>query len=126
MQIKIKDSPTFDLLKPIAGKWVEVETEHLYTNQYNTVPFEGCPTGARVMDEDVDMVIEDARVGKGKCVYCGTMIQAGKTCKKYKGKEKCAKYGVEWFTKKNTYFLTKIPPNSIRFVLSEVDQTKGN
>lgn len=110
MKILIKKNPSFDPLNNIAGQWITVETDYLFTNQYNTVPFKGCTNGVRVEDKDVEMIIEDARVGMGKCLYCGSMVGPG---------ESCCIYGIEWFTKRNTYFLGYLAPNSIQFIVGD-------
>ena len=83
------------------GKWVKVETDYLFTNQYNTEKF-------RVMDSMISAVRDDARIGKGKCIYCGTLVNEGESCTK---KEDCSKYGIEWFTAKNTCFIAH--PNGL-------------
>lgn len=101
MKIKIKKNAYIwagsnsKQIKELEGKWVDVETDHLFTNQYNTKEL-------RVYDSQVEAVKDDARIGKGKCKYCGTMLSTGETCNKH---EDCHKYGVEWFTPENTYFL---------------------
>jgi hypothetical protein len=104
MKIKIKenayvfggnDSDFINKLQKLEGKWVDVETKHLFTNQYNTKEL-------RVYDSMVSAVKYDARINKGKCKYCGTMLNRGEICSKYAD---CEKYGVEWFTTENTFFL---------------------
>jgi len=50
-------------LEALAGQWVEVETEHLFADQYNTQHL-------RVMGSNVTKVKDDTRLGKMKC-YCG-------------------------------------------------------
>lgn len=90
------------------GKWVKVETEHLFNDQYNTAK-------VRVHDSQVQAIRNDAREGKGKCKYCGSIVEAGNVCTKYieenKFGDKCSDYGIEWFTAKNTFFLAR--PNGI-------------
>ena len=83
------------------GKWVKVETDYLFTNQYNTEKF-------RVMDSMISAVRDDARQGKGTCKYCGKLVSEGESCTKH---EECTKYGIEWFTAKNTCFLAH--PNGL-------------
>jgi hypothetical protein len=84
-----------EFIKENGGKWIDVETEHLFNNQYNTEHF-------RVMDMEVEAVREDARIGSGKCKYCGKMVREGEECHKH---EECEKYGIEWFTEVNTFFI---------------------
>jgi hypothetical protein len=83
------------------GKWLPVETDYLFCNQYNTADF-------RVMDSYVSAVRDDARIGKGKCKYCGRLVSEGETCTKHK---ECEQYGIEWFTAKNCFFIKH--PNGI-------------
>ena len=101
-------------LKENEGKWVEVETDHLFTNQYNT-------SNMRVLDSQVEAVSDDARIGKGKCKYCGSVLNEGEVCTKYllpnQFGDKCSDYGIEWFTPKNTYFLRY--PNGIKNIQVE-------
>jgi hypothetical protein len=54
---------------------LEVDTEYLFSDQYNTVPIPGISeNGLRLMDEDITEVIDDARTGKGKCNWCGSTV----------------------------------------------------
>jgi len=84
-----------DAIKKLEGKWVEVEIEHLFNNQYNTKEL-------RIYDSMVEAVKDDARINKGKCGYCGTMLNRGEVCTKH---AECSNYSIEWFTPENTYFL---------------------
>lgn len=106
MQIKIKKNAYVfagynsnneyrNKLKELEGKWIDVETNHLFNNQYNI-------KGLRIYDSMVEAVRNDARINKGKCNYCGTMLNVGELCNKHK---KCINYGAKWFTPENTYFL---------------------
>ena len=99
-----------DQLKKLEGKWLDVETEHLFNDQYNIKA-----PSIRVYDSMIEAVRNDARPGLGKCKYCGAMIKAGKVCTKYTAEKPskigdhpattCAEYGIEWFTPENTYFI---------------------
>jgi len=82
-------------LKDNEGKWIDIETDCLFDNQYNTEKY-------RIYDSMIDAISDDARINKGKCKYCGTMVNAGETCEKYAD---CKDYGIDWFTPTNTYFL---------------------
>ena len=82
-------------LKNNWGKLVEVETDHLFDNQYNTEKY-------RILDANVCEVLNDARTGKGKCNYCGNMLTRGEVCRKH---SECKTYGISWFTPENTFFL---------------------
>lgn len=97
-------------LRSLAGQWVTVETDHLFENQFNIKEH-----NLRIFDGDIERVTNDARIGLGKCKYCGTLVKAGKKCHKYRTQEKiygidstpspCDTYGVELFTDKNCYFI---------------------
>lgn len=110
-------------IKEFAGQWVEVDTEYLFHNQYNTTAlvradgsFDG---GYRLCDSQIDAVRNDARVGKGKCKYCGNMVNTGEGCSKH---VECIIYGIEWFTEKNTYFLKYPTPPEIQ--VKEIEPVK--
>lgn len=77
------------------GKLIQVETDYLFNNQYNTPEF-------RLLDSHISEVVNDARIGKGKCKYCGTMLNEGQICLNY---GQCPEYGIEWFTPENTFFM---------------------
>lgn len=116
MQVKIKKNAYIwagnlrDVVKKLEGKWLEVETDFLFNNQYNIKT-----PAIRVYDSMIDAVKNDSREGMGKCKYCGTMIKAGNVCTKYTTEKPskignnqpttCAEYGIDWFTPSNTYFL---------------------
>ena len=71
-----------DKLKAIEGKTIEVETDFLFRNQFNTVPITGVSeSGLRIMEESVEKVIDDDRKGKVSCGYCGkTVIHIDDKC----------------------------------------------
>lgn len=59
------------MLEKIEGTWVEVETEHLFADQFNTAPIPGVSeTGMRLMIEDVEAIEDDVRDGVFKCGWC--------------------------------------------------------
>ena len=61
----------YNILKGLQGKWVEVDTTHLFTDQFNTVPVEGVTgSGARINLADVVEIKDDVRHGLQKCVWC--------------------------------------------------------
>lgn len=102
MQIKISDigyvyasNETREYFKRMAGKWVTVETDYLFNNQYNTATH-------RVMDSQVSAVRNDARHNRGVCKYCGAQLTTGQICTAHK---ECKEHGIEWFTPANTFFL---------------------
>lgn len=142
------------------GQRVEIDTSCLFRDQYNTVD------GKRIYDGDIRRIIDDARIGMGKCKYCGALVKRGEeeahfaereakpceTCWWYRDKligtdthctntetqeldgsivsttvrttvyhyrkqcastingdacanTECRRYGVDWFTPDNTFFL---------------------
>jgi hypothetical protein len=61
----------YNILKGLQGKWVEVDTEHLFSEQFNTVPVEGVTgSGARIDLADVAEIKDDVRQGLQKCQWC--------------------------------------------------------
>ncbi|MEN6445017.1 MAG: hypothetical protein ABFC98_03115 [Candidatus Cloacimonas sp.] len=70
-----------DILEKIAGKTIEVETEYLFKNQFNTVPIPGvAEKGLRIMQNLVEEVIDDVRPGKAKCNWCGKVSENQLVC----------------------------------------------
>lgn len=59
------------------GLTVEIDTTCLFENQYNLFPAEGEKNGKRIFDAEVVRIIDDARVGMGKCGYCGALVKRG-------------------------------------------------
>lgn len=99
-------------LKANEGKLIEIDSEFLFNDQYNTTSFIDengvLNSGFRIFDSMICEVINDKREGKGKCKYCGSMLNAGEICVKH---TECLNYGIAWFTPKNTFFLKY--PNGI-------------
>ncbi len=61
----------YNILKGLQGKWVKVDTTHLFTDQFNTVVIEGVTgSGARINLADVVEIKDDVRHGLQKCVWC--------------------------------------------------------
>lgn len=62
----------YQMLKAVDGMILEVETEHLFKDQFNTPPIEGVTKlGLRIMHDIVDEVIDDERIYMMRCQYCG-------------------------------------------------------
>jgi rRNA maturation endonuclease Nob1 len=60
------------ILEKIAGTTIEVETDFLFKDQFNTVPVPGvAEKGLRIMQDVVEEVIDDVRPGKARCNWCG-------------------------------------------------------
>jgi len=67
----------YETLKKIDNKILEVETKHLFHDQYNTAPIPGVSDiGLRIMDSCVEKVIDDERPGKQLCRWCGKISEA--------------------------------------------------
>lgn len=59
------------MLEKVQGQWLEVETDHLFNDQFNTAPIEGVTAlGLRVMHSDVVAIEGDIRHGIKKCYWC--------------------------------------------------------
>lgn len=100
MKIKIKDNASalyisnincgnelfyndkwYKILKAIEGKEIEIETEYLFKDQFNTIPIKDISeNGIRIMMRYVDYVIDDIRYNKMKCRYCGTTQDISEKC----------------------------------------------
>lgn len=105
MRIKIKDNASklyyssahqrgyfrkeyYQMLKKVDGVILEVETEHLFKNQFNTPPIEGVTKlGLRVMEEYIEEVLEDERERKMRCVYCGKTQDVSTSCIECKSRQ---------------------------------------
>ena len=95
MKIKIKDnaetlyykdttSPNShyaEMLSMVEGQTLDVDTEYLFVDQYNTLPIPGVSTnGMRIFDAYVEEVIDDERPGKARCKWCGKTSNNVKSC----------------------------------------------
>lgn len=68
------------MMQQVQGQWLEVETDHLFRDQFNTAPILGVSeSGMRIMQSDVAEIRNDARVGKSRCNWCGA-ITGGAAC----------------------------------------------
>lgn len=68
-------------LQLIDGKILDVETEFLFQDQFNTAPIEGISElGLRIMAESVEYVMGDERHGKMRCQWCGKTNEQAKVC----------------------------------------------
>lgn len=106
----MRDSDYKTNLESLAGKWVTIDTSTLFDNQYNTVEH-----NLRIYDGDIERIIDDKRINRGKCGYCGNALKKGDKCLKHRTSEQlygidstpndCDNYNPNWFTEKNCYFL---------------------
>ena len=88
-----------DYLETIQGKILDVETDHLFADQFNTAPHDfgyvlpehkskECKElvrdcyefGSRIMAESVEAVIDDIRIGMMRCHWCGQTQPASDNC----------------------------------------------
>lgn len=59
------------MLEAVQGQWLEVETEHLFHDQFNVAPIPGVSDlGLRLMIEDIVAIEDDIRQGVVKCQWC--------------------------------------------------------
>jgi len=59
------------MLDAVAGKWIDVETDHLFKDQFNTPPIPGVTeNGLRVMLSEVAEIKDDIREGVVKFSWC--------------------------------------------------------
>ncbi len=67
----LHDPKFAEMLRKVEGQWLEVETEHLFRDQFNvsTDP-EVSANGLRIMIEDVAAIEGDVRLGVVKCGWC--------------------------------------------------------
>ncbi len=67
-----RDDYWYNRMEHLHGRWIDVETEHLFTGQFNTAPIAGVSNhGMRIMASDVVDVKDDERIGQGRCSWCG-------------------------------------------------------
>lgn len=61
----------YKMLEQVQGMTLEVKTDYLFADQYNTAPIPGVSEqGMRIMDESVEAVIDDIRLSRKFCRYC--------------------------------------------------------
>lgn len=64
------------IMKNIAGKTMEVDTRYLFPSSFNVIykdPETGEECIVDISGKFVTEIINDARIGKDKCLYCGKM-----------------------------------------------------
>lgn len=98
MQVKIKQNIEWQFRRPNSvkfyektnGEWVDVDTTHLYDDQYDVIH---AGNTYRIMDYQIDAVRDDARVGMGRCMYCGKLVKFGEAEKHFSERERnCCKF----------------------------------
>lgn len=61
-------------VKAVEGMWVEIETDYLFEDQFNTVPIPHSSNGVRLMAADVMAVEDDVRPFYKRCTWCGRPV----------------------------------------------------
>lgn len=79
------------------GKWVVIDTSHIFNNQYNTID------GYRIYDSHIQEIEDDVRFNLGKCKYCVNITDHALPCLK---NADCVNYGVSDLSKS---FFCKFP-----------------
>lgn len=65
----------FFKLQKIEDQDIEVNTQYLFVDQFNTVPISNVSTeGLRIENHLVDHILNDERFGKGSCLHCGKVL----------------------------------------------------
>ena len=108
MKIKLKEgtykrysSGYSSKLKLIDGKIIDIDTDVLFIDQLNTNPIDGVSElGMRIYQIDIKEVIDDERIGRSFCEFCGSYSDTGKECNRC---DNGLKYMQEFFpgTKRN-------------------------
>lgn len=84
-------------LEKIQGMTLEVETEFLFKDQFNTGPIEGVSDqGMRIMIGSVAEVIDDIRPYKMRCNWCGKVSNLGVLCAHCKKPEYLERLSPPW------------------------------
>lgn len=74
-------SSWYEKLILIEGKVLEVDTEYLFKDQFNTKPIKNISElGMRIEQDLVDEVIDDERPGKARCNWCGKVSLKTDVC----------------------------------------------
>ena len=69
------------VMKRIAGKVLEVDTEFLFKYEFNTKPIPGISEdGIRIPEHYVEEIIDDVRRGKARCDLCGEVSNSTEVC----------------------------------------------
>lgn len=96
------------------GEWVEIETTHLFHDQYNTAD-------KRIFDRDIVRIVDDARIGMGRCKYCGAMVKRGEEEKHFQEKEQKSCNGCFWYG--NKLVSTEKQPPQVEVIKDENGET---
>lgn len=77
------------------GTWSEIDPKCLFHDQYNTTPEFG---NKRIFDRDIRRIEGDVRLGKGRCKYCGAIVNRGEEESHFAHKEAKPCEGCFWYT----------------------------
>ena len=72
-----------DMITAIQGMTIDVETEYLWDNQFNTAPIKGISeNGLRILDFEgeesiIEEILNDVRPLRHKCNHCGNYMRIG-------------------------------------------------
>lgn len=94
--------------------WIEIDTTHLFNDQYNTVD------GKRIFDKDIKEIVNDARIGMGKCKCCGAMIKKGEEEKHFLENENKTCDGCFWYQDKRVETIKHKPKTTIQEINGEI------
>ncbi|MCH4825181.1 hypothetical protein [Planococcus halocryophilus] len=68
-------------LANVAGLELEVDEENLFKYEYDVLPVHGITKSKiRVLDDYVEKVIDDERIGKAKCDFCNNVSLSTDVC----------------------------------------------
>ena len=80
MKIKVKNKTYYSMLNnnkdwvdkmnTVAGKWIEVDTEYLFSDQFNTPAGDGQGSGLRILLKDIEAIKDDMRPYRKICRWC--------------------------------------------------------
>lgn len=93
------------------GEWVEIDTTHLFNDQYNT-------NNKRIFDKDIIKIVDDARSNMGKCRFCGAMVKLGEEEKHFKERENITCENCFWY--RNT-LIKSVEKPSIDYIKNKND-----
>jgi hypothetical protein len=104
-QQMIPDQQWAEILRVLAGEVLEVETDYLFANQFNTAPVSkeraevlmrrveeyrtqqmcdrvrsALAMGVRIMQESIEEIVDDVRPGMMRCSWCGKSAPVADVC----------------------------------------------
>lgn len=94
MQILIKSNSYKKELRDLKGKWIDINTNYLFKNQYTT------KEGLRILDADIIATKNDIRNNVHTCRYCGKQSHDEKICN-------CDTKYLEIMNSEGTFFLNR-------------------